>query len=212
MNTTDKFYTLAKALLWLLGISLSLNLMAKVKTEDWQQVKSENNIVISVAAASSGYSWIKAKTRLSGEPTDLVSLLNNTAVAEQWIDNCKKVEILETSSPNEVVVRTVFNAPWPVKDREMLTRSILTIDPETGRITIKIEDASSYLPSPSKLVRMQHISGEWQLQPVEDGHYEVIYIGYGEPAGNMPAWIANEMLVSSMMTTFKNMQKQLQPI
>jgi hypothetical protein len=72
-------------------------------------------------------------------------------------------------------------------------------------VRIEISDRGDTIPLHAKYVRMQNMYGLWQANALEDGSSEVTYTGSGNPGGNLPTFLANKELVSSMFKTFQNL-------
>jgi hypothetical protein len=119
--------------------------------------------------------------------------------------NCIEVKILDEISPTERLVNSFFAAPWPVKDRDMIFYSKTTFTNNT--VKIEISDKGDSIPEHSKYVRMQNMYGLWEASPLENGRTEITYTGSGNPGGNLPTFIANKELITSMFKTFQNLNK-----
>lgn len=203
---TTKLYILV---LGVFGLGCSYDTMAIEQAIDhWQVVKEDNGVTIAQQNTESGYIIIKATTTVISSPAAFIALLHNTDIAPQWIDHCKKVEVLASPTQDERVVHTLFAAPWPVVDRDMVTQSYSAFN-EYGDLIITIEDRGSTHPTTAGYVRMRNVHGTWTLRQLDNGKVDIQYIGYGEAAGNIPIWLANKLLVSSLYKTFTNLKKQL---
>lgn len=185
--------------------------MADENKASWQFVKNEGNVDISIQNTQSGYYRIKARMIVSGKPSELINILDNVDHACDWIDSCKKVSIIDTPDNNTRIVHTFFKAPWPVKDRDMVTFSQIAWS-SNGDLTINVEDYSDKIGPSESYVRMQNVTGVWHAIKLADGQVEISYQGYGEPAGNLPVWLANRISVSSTLATFSSLKKQFERI
>lgn len=176
----------------------------------WRLVKDVNGIRIYTKKTESGYKEVNATITVSASPIDLLTLLDNIAIADQWIDNCQKVQLIDSPSANERVVHSFFYAPWPVKNRDMVTHS-KTVFEESGVVKIIVSDYSARYPAADDdYVRMENVRGVWTMQPIDDEKMQVSYSGYGEPAGGLPIWLANSLVKSSTYNTFEKMRKLLE--
>lgn len=190
---------------------LSLTQRANANPEhQWEVKKDKKGVEVSTRETKTGYKAVKATVQVNGTIQDFLILLDDIAVAPQWVDHCEKVELISKPSDSERVVITTFSAPWPVKDREMVTYSLTEIDKANNAASITISDASDSHPETSNKVRMQDVRGKWTLISVSESSTIVTYEGYGEPAGNMPQWLANQLVVSSTYKTFKNLRSILE--
>lgn len=182
---------------------------------DWKLEKQQNAVSIYSKSTDSGYKEIKVTTIVESNPHALIALFNDVSFSSQWIHNCIEVETLQEVSPSQRLVNTFFEAPWPVKDRDMVTLSTIT----TSKLAVQIEisDRSDAIPQHDKFVRMQNMHGLWEAVSLEEGNSEITYTGGGNPGGNLPTFIANKELISSMFNTFQNLKKvivleQFQPL
>lgn len=193
----------------LLMLSPMFAIAQQSDTQEWRVVKSKWGIEIATRPHANGYKYVRAKTKVHGSQTDFVKLLDNIEIGPDWIANCKKVELIASEGQSVRVVHTYFKAPWPVKDRDMVTRSNTVIDEHTGDITITVVDYGQNVAAADKHVRMEAVHGTWSLRTLTENEYELMYEGYGEPAGKIPLWLANQILVSSTFDTFVGIKKQL---
>ena len=183
--------------------------------QEWKLEKQKNNVSIYSKQTDSGYKEVLVKTIVEANPHALIALLDDAAFSSQWIHNCIEVKILEEISPTERLVHGFFAAPWPVKDRDMVTFSSTTSTDNS--VQIVISDKGDTKPQHPKYVRMQNMHGLWEANALENGKSEITYTGGGNPGGNLPTFIANSELISTMFKTFQNLNKvilldQYQPI
>ena len=173
--------------------------------DNWKLEKQKNNVSIYSKQTDSGYKEILVKTTVETNPHALIALLADVSFSSKWIDNCLEVEILNEASPSERLIHTFFTAPWPVKDRDMVTLSTTTFTNNTVQITIS--DRNDATPHHPKYVRMQNMHGLWEANALENGKSEITYTGGGNPGGKLPTFIANKEMISSMFKTFQNLKK-----
>lgn len=178
-------------------------------TENWEVQKDDDGIKVYSRKTNSGYEEIKATTIVEALPIDMLTLLDNVAIASKWIDSAEKVELINSPSENERIVHSYFQAPWPVKNRDMVTHS-KTIFKQAGDVEIIVTDYSHVIPASNQYIRMENVRGVWSLKILAHGKMRVTYEGYGEPAGGLPVWLANRLVKSSTFNTFKQLRSQLE--
>ena len=175
-------------------------------SEEWQLEKSQKPIQvfsrdISNPQKKSLYKEILAVTTVKASPVALLNVLNDIKRAPQWIDNCIEVKIIANPEPQTKLVQSTFSAPWPLHKRDMLTKSITHFQDQ--QIVIDITDAGDTLPTEKNTVRMTDIQGRWTITPMTEGNIEIRYQGTGNPAGNIPIWLANKVLIDSTLLLSK---------
>jgi hypothetical protein len=183
--------------------------------DDWKLEKNKNNVSIYSKPTDSGFKEIRVKTIVEAYPHSLVALLNDVEFSSNWIHNCIEVKILSQTSPTERLINSFFTAPWPLKNRDMVFYSKTTFTHNSVRI--EISDKGDTTPLNPKYVRMQNMNGLWQASELENGKSEITYTGSGNPGGNIPVFIGNKELITSLFKTFQNLKKvilldQYQPV
>jgi hypothetical protein len=173
--------------------------------EQWQLEKQQGNVAVFSVVGESGYKEVLAKTTLKSDLSALLRLLNDVGFAPNWIANAIQVKILEAESPNERLVHTFFNAPWPIKNRDMVTYS--KTEENMNSIEISIFDKGNEYPLEPDFVRMQDMFGVWNVSNTDSNEIEISYQGGGNPAGNLPKWLANKVLIDATFDTFVNLSE-----
>ena len=173
--------------------------------ETWQLEKQKGKTSVYSQNTESGYKEVLAKTLVKAHPKALIALLGDISLAPEWIHNCLEIQVIKDLSPSERLINTFFAAPWPIKDRDMVTLSTTTITDDL--VQISISDRSEIIASHTKFVRMQNMHGKWKAKPLDNGLTEITYQGGGDPGGSLPTFIANKELISSIYHTFLNLNK-----
>jgi hypothetical protein len=172
--------------------------------QEWQLAKQQDSVSVFSRSLSNNLLQIKALTTVTANHESFIRLLEDVGHCTKWITNCKKIDII--SAPDEAtrVVHTFFSAPWPILDRDLVTRSVTTKDHDT--LEILIEDVGQAYPLTPKHVRMTDVHGQWRLVEIADGTMTVSYTGTGSPAGKIPEWLAKGALLDSIFETFKELK------
>jgi hypothetical protein len=178
---------------------------SSVSAQQWKLEKHKGDLKIFSQLTDSGYKKVRVETIAEAHPLALVNLFNDVEFSSEWIHNCIAVKILNSNSPTERLVQTFFDAPWPIKNRDMVTYSVITLSENT--VTIEVTDKGQQLERHPKFVRMQNMYGQWQAKSVENGKVKVSYTGGGNPGGKLPLFIANRELISSLFKTFENLKE-----
>jgi hypothetical protein len=176
-----------------------------VNAEGWSLAKENTRVQLYTREHASGLFEIKATTDVKTTPSAFINLLMDTAAGPDWIDNAVSVEVLSSPKPDVMIVRTLLNAPWPLKNRDMITQSITTHEKQSGVLSLVISDKSDYAPQSKGRVRMKNVMGEWTLKPSEIGT-QITYQGTGEAGGLIPTWLSNKTLINSTFKSFENMR------
>ncbi len=140
----------------------------------------------------------------------VMSLLYDVEVATEWVWKTREMRVLQELSENEGrIVYQLVSAPWPVSDREIITRSQGYTDPETSEIFIKLECMANFLPKNDKYVRVPELEGAWNIIPLSEKQCRVVFRLHIEPGGEIPAWLANIAVIDTPYHTLVNLREMV---
>ncbi|KYN83432.1 hypothetical protein ATY36_11290 [Vibrio cidicii] len=176
----------------------------------WIFDSADNGITIHFREHSDDLVEVKAQMFTPTTYASFLRLLQNTDKVSEWVDNVSGSVVLKQISPSENIVYTQFSAPWPAKDRDMLTYSTFRIDAEGFRL--EISDApQSILPPQADYIRITSVHAVWQLKKLTNGNTHIEYTVFADPGGALPNWLINKLAKESARTTFENLRAQLAP-
>ncbi|ELB2817951.1 START domain-containing protein [Vibrio alginolyticus] len=176
--------------------------------ENWQFESDKNGITIYSREHSDGLVEIRARMFTPTSYGAFLTLLEDSDNIPNWIDNASHSRVLNQISATENIVYTQFKAPWPAKNRDMVTYSKYWVD-ELG-FTIEIKSApDSYLAEQNGYVRIRSVDATWELQKLTNDTTLVEYKAFAEPGGLLPNWLINKLSKESAWATFSNLRKEL---
>ncbi len=168
----------------------------------WQVVRQQDALVLYQRKLGNGQIEVRVQTVVSSSPVAMLALLEDTQNVPVWMDGVSRVELLDKPAPHIWLTHTYLDVPWPFKHRDMVTRSVITQDPQDHSITISVTNASTQAPPTTGMVRMQNVSGQWHILPLPMNNIRVSYEGRGDPGGHIPDFIANARLKDAIWKTF----------
>ncbi|HHF3253567.1 TPA: START domain-containing protein [Vibrio alginolyticus] len=176
--------------------------------ENWQFESDKNGITIYSREHSDGLVEIRARMFTPTSYGAFLTLLEDSDNIPNWIDNASHSRVLNQISATENIVYTQFKAPWPAKNRDMVTYSKYWVD-ELG-FTIEIKSApDSYLAEQNGYVRIRSVDATWELQKLTNDTTLVEYKVFADPGGLLPNWLINKLSKESAWATFSNLRKEL---
>ncbi|EGR0170363.1 START domain-containing protein [Vibrio alginolyticus] len=176
--------------------------------ENWQFESDKNGITIYSREHSDGLVEIRARMFTPTSYGAFLTLLEDSDNIPNWIDNASHSQVLNQISATENIVYTQFKAPWPAKNRDMVTYSKYWVD-ELG-FTIEIKSApDSYLAEQNGYVRIRSVDATWELQKLTNDTTLVEYKAFADPGGLLPNWLINKLSKESAWATFSNLRKEL---
>ncbi|WP_154179442.1 START domain-containing protein [Vibrio furnissii] len=173
----------------------------------WHMAKSDNGITIQTRKHRDGLVEIRAQMLVPTTYAAFMNLLENSSNLPNWIDHVASSRVLKKISDHEHIVYTRFSAPWPARDRDMVTYSQFQQFP--GSLVLTIEDASDQYPEQEGFVRIKAVKATWTLEKLTNGMTHIDYTAFADPGGMLPNWLANKLSVSSAFNTFEGLRAQL---
>lgn len=137
----------------------------------------------------------------------LVAIIRDTEACREWAQFCAESYVHESLSAEEAYIYTLNDMPWPVADRDVLSHVTWTVDAETGQVDMEAVATQGILEPHPGHVRLTDARSHWTLRPLEDGRVEVETFAHVDPAGPVPAWITNRLLVDAPFRTLQQLRE-----
>ncbi|MBL4279318.1 START domain-containing protein [Vibrio fluvialis] len=195
---------------WLSALLLLLPMISWAETAQpvpWEMAKNQDGITIQTRKHRDGLVEIRAQMFVNTTYAAFMTLLEDSSNVPNWIDNVDSSRVLKQISDNENIVYTRFAAPWPARDRDMVTYS--QFKQFAGALVLTIEDASDQYPEQEGFVRIKAVKATWTLEKLTNGMTHIDYTAFADPGGMLPNWLANKLSVSSAFNTFEALREQL---
>ncbi|TDE10542.1 START domain-containing protein [Dyadobacter psychrotolerans] len=176
----------------------------------WQLItEKQGTKVYSKEVANSKIKAIKAECVLNSSASQLVTLLMDVPVAEQWVFHTKSCVLVKIISPSELYYYSEVSLPWPLENRDFVARIRVTQDPVTKIITVDAPAVPGWVPVKKDLVRISHSVGLWIITPLDKEHVKLEYSLQVDPGGVLPAWLVNAFAAQGPLESFKAMKEHL---
>jgi len=189
---------------------LSVSLYQARSQDRWTLIKNEKGIMVYTKSTdTSRIKSIKTVMYLKTSLSSLVALIQDARNLHNWVYNNEYGEMLEQSSSMMTVSYTQTDLPWPVSDRDVVASIRITQYPVTKEVDICSESKNNFFSEKEGFVRIRKFHAIWRLIPEIEGLVRVEFELYVDPAGNIPAWIANMTIKKGPYKTMLNMQKEI---
>ena len=178
-------------------------------TDGWI-FKNEKEGVKVFYRKTDGIYELKLITSLKVSLSGLVKLLGEVENYPKWGYKVAESRQLKKPSDWELWYYSRLDFPWPLDDRDVIVRSVMEQDPQTGRVTATSVSQPDYLPEEKGVVRMRTARTTWTLFPGQGGWTYVEYYIYSDPGGSLPDWLVNMALEVGPRETIKNIRDFVQ--
>ncbi|WP_374951214.1 START domain-containing protein [Mucilaginibacter sp.] len=141
--------------------------------------------------------------------SQIVAVLLDVNNCTEWVYKTKSCTLLKQVSPSELYYYSEVSLPWPVQNRDFVAHLTVTQDADTKVVTVDGPAVKGMVPPKTDIVRISESKGKWLITPVNKNEIRVEYTLTVDPAGNIPAWIANLVSSEGPVQSFKALRLQL---
>ena len=186
----------------LLLILLSLPTQA---AEPWRLASDEDGIQVYLQdVAHSNYQSFRGVALIKADVRTLSDLQENLRVACKWLYACADMRLLKVEDDNTWVYLTTA-LPWPATTRDMVLK-VQTERNDDGSLIRHLSAVPGMVPRESGQIRVTQLQGTWRMIPKGERETEVTYELQAEPAGDIPAWLANRFVIDAPTITLKTLR------
>ncbi|MDF1583205.1 MAG: hypothetical protein P1P78_07825 [Methyloprofundus sp.] len=215
MTTCPSMLILKPSLLTLLILfGMTPSLKAKEAMSAWNLVKDEAGIkVYTRTLANSDYQEFKGVMTLKTNLDTLLKLINNAERCPDWQYKCMKMLTL-----SDGYLYKLSDLPWPLTDRYTVMQSQGHFNPTQNSYTLSLKNIArdklppailQQLPPERDTVQMRTSDGYWHFQLNNTGTIHITHQMHGDPAGSLPANLANLGVTNAAHVTLSKLREQI---
>jgi hypothetical protein len=132
--------------------------------------------------------------------------INNT---DWWDKNLSQIKVLLYEKYERARYYLVYDLPRPIIDRDLCVDVTITINPVTGERKITAVSLDGVIPERNDMVRIKDYKQTWVVIPAGNGMTHVELEGFIDPAGNIPDWISNILIIDSPYKAINGVREQM---
>lgn len=146
---------------------------------------------------------IRGEITLDAHPGAVLRTLLDTARVPEWAANVESVEVLAFRPPNHYLVRTRLTLPFPLADRELISRSIHGQLGQHRYLSV-IAAPDSAPPDPER-PRIERAAACWQATDLGGGQLQLRYLSYADIAPWLPEWLTSAAALDAVEQTLSQL-------
>jgi hypothetical protein len=172
-----------------------------LSAQTWKLAKNKDGIKIETRFID-GWSIKQYRATIIIKTTlaKAVDAYRNPVKRKSFMKRSLDVYNIKEVSSSEIITYNLGNAPWPVADRDNITRSIFTT-PTSNEVKVTMTSLPNYIPEKSGIVRVPRTMGYWRFIDQGDGTVKVIQQSVADLGGSVPDWIVNSFIVEGPFDT-----------
>jgi hypothetical protein len=185
-----------KAGIWLLTLLAALaHLKASAAPSpssdtSWRRLRAEDGIT-SLDRSTHGRSLpeFRAQATMEASIWDVLSVLEDVDRAAEWTAHCQDMHKLPGSTSEKLLVYARMDAPWPVRDRDVITK-VETGYASSTELVVKIASITSpQHPVVDGVVRIPRLIASYSFRVLSPRSTQVAYQLDLDPGGTLPDWL-----------------------
>ena len=176
------------------------------KADDWKLVRNQEGVKIYLRSVEGmGTKQVLGLTKVSATLGSLVSMVKDPENHHSWIYANKQARFLKNISDFEWIYYNISEAPWPVRNRDLITHAKIDQDPDSYVVKIDSEGWPDYVPPNKNLVRIAMLRSLWIFTPKNNGEIDIRFELSIDLGGDIPAWLVNFAIDKGPFNTLLNL-------
>jgi hypothetical protein len=195
-------------LLFTFLIFLPLN---HIIAQNWDFEKEKDNIKI-YTRTENGKSLksFKGVTDINAPIDKVFSLMEDVNNTSWWDKNISRNKVLVYEKGIRARYYLVYKSPWPIPDRDLCVDVKITTDSVTGERHMEAVSINGIIPEKDNTIRIKEYRQSWTIIPAGKNLTHIILEGYVDPAGIIPNWIYNMLIVDTPLRVINGLKAALE--
>lgn len=195
---------------WLCGLALCWPLAVAWGGDDWRLQRDRDGIQVYVRPyPGSEVQAIRSTMQLRSAPERVLALLRDPQRRPAWEEACAEAALHRVIDEHEALIYYHYHLPWPVSDRDVLSRVRWSASPDASRLQLSSEATQGLLDAHPDRVRVTDSLTQWTMTRRLDGGTALELQTHANPAGPIPAWLLNSLSIDGPYRSFQRLRRLL---
>lgn len=178
----------------------------------WQEVSHDGGVVVyRREVKDSPVMAYRAEAMIDAPIARVMAIVKDTPSRSKWADRVQHAELVRELSPCERIEYMQADAPWPVKDRDVVYRVRYQYDLARSLVAMRVESVEdSFRPVDDDHVRAVIHNGDVELVAVDGGKRVRATVElHADPRGSIPKWIVDIVQKRAPKKSLFNLMREL---
>ena len=182
--------------------------LVSADSDDWNLRYSQDGLnVYTKHIEGAQIKSFRAEMEVDVPLQQVLAVIKDVKHYSNWFHLCRSYEVVQGAMDlGEYIGYYVVEAPWPLKDRDVYVKNVMTQDPDTHIVTILTNAVPDFKPVNTEFTRVPEVYGRWTFKPLSPERTYIEFIGHGHPGGIIPVWIANLVVTDVPKKSFLNLR------
>lgn len=152
---------------------------------------------------------LKAEFTINSNISRILEVLKDANKSEQWNVNAAEVKIRALDDPEQWLVYTRYDIPWPLNDQDCWVIYRQNGDPQHTVVSFSSMEGKAYGENEG-IDRITGIQGSWILESVGTKKIKVTYRITSDRSDKVPRWVSDKVIHNNLyrtMATFKHLSE-----
>lgn len=191
----------------LVALLISTSLFSQ---EQWELKKNKNSVKVWTKDAP-GWSLrqYRAACLINANVDSVFNFVIDWSKRTSWYAENTVCKVLHQSGTDEFIIYEVYAAPWPVDDRDIISK-VLTSKEPNGSYLIRVSALPNYAPRKKDLVRVEKALGSWKIEQIDENTTQVSLEAKSNSGGEVPEWLANMFIEETPFKSLSNLKEHFE--
>lgn len=183
---------------FILILLFALKFSSAAFSQSWDFIKEKDGIKIyTMQLPGESLKSYKGVTDINAPAEKVFALIEDVNNTDWWDKNFNQIKVLLYAKNKRARYYLVYDLPWPVTDRDLCVDVTVTVDPVTGTGKITAVPLPGVIPECNDMIRIKEYRQTWTVSPAGKNMAHVVLEGYIDPAGTIPDWLSNMLIIDS---------------
>jgi hypothetical protein len=196
---------------FIFSLFCTLMFSCSIEAQSWNFIKEKDGIKIySRQEAGKVLKSFKGVADINAPAEKIFAMMEDINDTKWWDKSLTQIKVLLYEKGKRARYYMVYDLPWPIIDRDLCVDVTIKNDMVNGEYKITAVSVPGVIPERSNMVRIKDYLQTWTITPVSKEISHVELEGFIDPAGSIPDWISNMLIVDSPLNSILGVRKQME--
>lgn len=180
-------------------------------SQSWTFVKEKENVkIFTRRVEGSGLKACKGVADINASALEVYTLVEDLNHTEWWDENLHIAKMFFYEKNKRARFYLQYELPYPLVNRDLVAGITVTPDFKNNVFKIVSQPITGLVPEKKNYVRIKDYLQVWTISALSDNTTHVEMECLLDPAGAVPDWLINLVMVNSPSSSINNIRKQLE--